>query len=105
MCGVVKVPDRVLASFQKRKQYIAQGEALAPVLALHFHGEVFRNTSTLFFIDNLSVLSGLTVGSSRSADLAAVLQAATLASTRLNALLWWEHVDSAANPADGGIRY
>ena len=102
--GVVYVPDNVLLSCGERKQYIAQGEALAPLLALHYHGEILKNTSTIFFIDNLGVLSGLTVGSSRVADLGTVLHGATLHAARLNALIWWEHVDSAANPSDGGVR-
>ena len=101
--GVVTVPDRVLRSFGARKQYIAQGEALAPLLALYFHGESIKNTSVTFFIDNMGVLCGLTVGSSRVADLGTVLHGATLHAAKLNMLVWWEHVDSAANPSDGGV--
>ena len=52
----------------------------------------------------MSVLSGLTTGASKAADLGAVLQAATLLATRLDCQIWWEHVDSDANPADGGSR-
>ena len=103
--GVVRVPDRVLRSFGKRKQYIAQGEALAPLLALHYHGNAIRDTSATFFIDNMGVLSGLTVGSSTVADLGTVLHGATLHATKLNIQMWWEHVDSAANPSDGGNRF
>ena len=100
--AVVDVPDAVLRSFGERKQYIAQGEALAPLLALHYHGRVMEGASVLFFIDNLGVLSGLTVGSSKAADLGTVLHGATLRAARLNVAVWWEHVDSAANPSDGG---
>ena len=100
--GTVTVPERVLKSFVAKKQYIAQGEALAAALALHFHGHLLEGTSALFFIDNISVLAGLTVGSSRAADLAAVLQAVTLVATKRDSLNWWEHVDSHANPSDGG---
>ena len=60
------VPEVVLRSFGERKQYIAQGEALAPLLALHCHVEVMSGASALLFIDNLGVLSGLKVGSSRA---------------------------------------
>ena len=102
--GVCTVPDRVLASFATKKQYIAQGEALAPLLALHFHPEPFRGASMLCFIDNMAVLSGLTVGTSRVADLGTILHATALHLVNLNCQAWWEHVDSAANPADGGSR-
>ena len=99
------VPDHVLQSFGERKQYIAQGEALAPLLALHYHGAIMEGASVIFFIDNLGVLSGLTVGSSKAADLGTVLHGATLRAARLNTAVWWEHVDSAANPSDGGGRF
>ena len=78
---------------------------MAPLLALHFHGELIKDTSVTFFIGNLGVLSGLTVGSSTVADLGTVLHGATLHAARLNVLVWWEHVDSAANPSDGGAYY
>ena len=58
----------------------------------------------LCFIDNMAVLSGLTVGTGRVADLGTILHATALHLVNLNCQAWWEHVDSAANPADGGSR-
>ena len=102
--GVCRVPDRVLKSFTDRDTYIAQGEALAPLLALLQHPEAVAHANCLWFLDNLGVLSGLIVGRSVIADFGSLLHAFHLCSAKLSLTNWFEHVDSHANPSDGGSR-
>ena len=56
------------------------------------------------FIDNMGVLASLCKGSSVIADFGCVVHALLLAAAKLNTRPWFEHVDSKANPADGGTR-
>ena len=56
------------------------------------------------FIDNMGVLASLCKGSSVVADFSCVVHALLLAAAKLNTRPWFEHVDSKANPADGGTR-
>jgi len=58
----------------------------------------------LWFIDNLGVLSCLCNGSSTVADISCIVHATLLAVAGLRSAVWWEHVDSKANLADGGTR-
>ena len=98
------MPDRILSSFEPRDTYIAQGEALAPLLAMCREPELFRQASAVIFIDNMGVLASLCKGSSTVADFGCVIHALLLAAARLRTRPWFEHVDSKANPADGGTR-
>ena len=52
----------------------------------------------------MAVLCGLVAGNSRELDLAkSVFLTATVAA-HIRSSVWWEHVDSPANIADGGSR-
>jgi hypothetical protein len=102
--GYCTVPDSILDSFQGRETYIAQGEALAPLLAMCREPSAFYSSSAVMFIDNMGVLASLCKGSSVVADFGCVVHAFLLAAAKLNARPWFEHVDSKANPADGGTR-
>ena len=102
--GFTVVPDHVLQSFQERSTYIAQGEAFGPLLAVHFHADVLACSHNIFFIDNLGVLSALISGRARIADFGFVIHAFHLSIAHLRSTCWFEHVESPANPADGGSR-
>ena len=56
------------------------------------------------FIEIMGVLASLCKCSSVIADFGCVVHALLLAAAKLNARPWFEHVDSKANPADGGTR-
>ena len=58
----------------------------------------------IFFIDNLGTLSAMITGRARIADFGAVVHAFHLSVARLRSTSWFEHVESPANPADGGSR-
>ena len=68
------------------------------------HPAVFQDTKPVCFIDNMAVLSALVVGNSRVLDLSLPVYTVAMRSTMLNCSPWREHVDSAANIADGGSR-
>ena len=102
--GFTVVPDAVLRSFEERHTYIAQGEAFGPLLAVHFHCDVLTCAHLIFFIDNLGTLSAMITGRARIADFGAVVHAFHLSVARLRSTSWFEHVESPANPADGGSR-
>ena len=84
--------------------YIAHGEALACTFCCAIEGRSLQNTSAIWFVDNLGVLSCFVKGSSHSADVGAIVYATLLATASLRLRVWWEHVESAANLADEGTR-
>jgi hypothetical protein len=98
------VPPAVFASFKERSTYIAQGEALALLLALWYEQELLSDCHILFFIDNMGCLSALTSGSSSVADFSPILHAFWLLAAKMRARPWFEHGDTHANPSDGGSR-
>ena len=102
--GFATLPDEILDSFDSRDTYIAQGEALAPIFCLIHEKKVVYGASVVCYIDKMGVLASLCKGSSVVADFGCVIHALLIAMVRLNVQPWWEHVDSAANPADGGTR-
>jgi hypothetical protein len=102
--GMATVPDSILASMARRCTYIAHGEALAPLLALWHEHDLVDHSSLRWFIDNLGVLAALCKGSSVVADFGCVIHSVLLAVAQLHSHVWWEHVDSQANLADGGTR-
>ena len=60
--------------------------------------------SVAFFTDNLQLLSALCNGSSSVVNFGMVVHAMLLQVAAYRLLAWCEHVDSAANIADGGSR-
>ena len=94
----------MLASFKEKTTYIAQGEALAPLLALWYEQALLSNCHVLFFIDNMGCLSALTSGSSSVADFSPILHAFWMLAAKMRVRPWFEHVDTHANPSDGGSR-
>jgi hypothetical protein len=102
--GVTRVPDAILASMAERRTYIAHGEALAMLLALFHEPDVFRDSSVLWLLDNLGVLSCLCKGSSTVADFGCIVHTILLRLAGLDAMAFFDHVASADNVSDGGSR-
>ena len=102
--GYCRVPDAFLHSMIVRRQFIAFGEAVVLLTAIHNHPEVFAHASIVWFIDNLSVLSALTNGASSVADFSCLIHAILLRLASLQCTVWWEYVNSRANAADGGTK-
>ena len=98
--GYCTVPQEVLGSFADRETYIAHGEALAPLFALHNEPRLCYAVA-LWFIDNMGVLSSFCKGSSTVADFGCVIHVVLMIQAARKLATWWEHVDSKANTADG----
>ena len=98
------VPPEIVDTLDPRQQYIAQGEALAPMLLYALHGNELKDSSIIHFIDNMAVLSCQVPGNSRVVDLGVMSHITAWAVARANIAVWYEHVESAANLADGGSR-
>ena len=90
--------------FKNRATYIAQGELFAPFLAILTNLKDATGQHLLVFCDNLGILSAAVSGRSSVLDVNSVLTGLHLLLTSLRVTSWWEHVDTHANPADGGSR-
>ena len=66
--GTVVLSRDIIRSFNEQTQYMALGEAFAPLLALWHERDILQGSSVLLFIDNLSLLSALCKGSSAVSD-------------------------------------
>ena len=102
--GVVDVPQSVLEAFKVKETYITHGETMGPLLALYFNEDAFKNSLSMFFIDNMGALSASVCGHSTAEDVATIAYTTQLFLARLRCAGWFEHVDSDANIADGGSR-
>ena len=101
---VLEIPTRILDSFKERKQQIHMGELLGPFCAILQWPELLRNSSAIFFMDNMRVLCNLVNGSSRELDAGTLSFAMHLRLAALNTSCWWEWVASESNCSDGGSR-
>jgi hypothetical protein len=104
MCGRAELPKEFFELLESRKTYIAHGEALAVLFALTHLGQLIAKSSIVLYVDNIGVLSCICKGSSRTAEVDSICNAICLAVVEARADLWSEHVESAANPSDGGTR-
>ena len=93
-----------LTGFTERKTQIMAAELFGVILALLFDFQGLEHTSAMFFIDNMSGLCALVAGSSRAPDLASLPSGTHLGLARKSVWAWFEFVDSASNPTDGGSR-
>ena len=102
--GVSVIPWQVLKLFKNGATCIAQGELFAPFLAILTNLKDAAGQHLLVFCDNLGILSAAVSGRSSVLDVNSLLTGLHLLLTSLRVTSWWEHVDSHANPADGGSR-
>ena len=90
----------MLQGLLPRKQHISQVEALACCLVPFNFPDLLKGKDVLWFIDNTSALKGVIGGHSSIADSARICSAFHLLMQKLDARVWAEHVESAANIAD-----
>jgi hypothetical protein len=101
---VYDIPHAFWAKFLPRISHITAAEALAIIMFLKDSGEMTRDASFLFFIDNLSALCGFVNGYSKSDDLSSMYLGTNLKLSDDRCDAWWEWVPSSSNIADGGSR-
>ena len=95
------MPESEMKCLLDRKQQITPREAL-PVLYLPYgEPELFRGTDVIWFIDNQAAMNILIKGSSSQADLADIAAAAHLTLAKLGCRVFFEWIESSANPSDG----
>ena len=116
LCGIISseghapkgfvsaVPASLMLAFKERKQQIHMGEMLAPFCVLLQYGDLLRDTSSIFYIDNMGVLCNIVNGAARELDAGTVTFALHLRLAELKASVWWEWVESESNCSDGGSR-
>jgi hypothetical protein len=102
--AIATLPDHIVQSFHAKRTYIAHGEAFVVLFALYREAKLLRNTSVVWFMDNLGVLASLCKASSSMPDLSCIVHAIILSCVKLDSIVWWEYVNSSANTADGGTR-
>ena len=101
---VTQVPDNVLSLVCSRKQQIHMGELFGPLCAVLKWSHLLRNTSAIFYIDNMGVLCNIVNGASRQLDAGTMTFALHLRLAALQSSCWWEWVQSESNCSDGGSR-
>ena len=89
------------ALWKARVQQIFPAEALAPSVALANHASILQGTDIRWFIDNESACSTLIRGASREEDVQSIAECTQLLAMRLDIRIWFEWVDTKANPSDG----
>ena len=99
-----RVPDAVIISFIKKKQYIGQCEILAAVCVYFTFPDLCRGREIIHWIDNESAIQGLKNGYSPKGDSAKLINAFHMFNAGLKADVWFEYVESAANVADAPSR-
>ena len=79
-------------------------ELFGPLLALLWDLKGLEHTAATFFLDNMSGLCALVSGSCKAPDLAGLASGLHLGLAKHSVWAWFEFVDSASNPTDGGSR-
>ncbi len=84
-----------------RKTQFVMAEAFAIVACLLTSHELFRYRDVIWFVDNEAVCAAAIRGTSSAADVADVVGTVACLSAKLQARVWYEWIDSAANVSDG----
>ena len=95
------VPDWMTERWTPRMQKIGQAEILAAILPyLSIPVTQLHRRNVIHFVDNTSAISALLNGYSKAPDSAWMVNNFHAANTKIQANIWWEHVDSKANCSD-----
>ena len=97
----VDVPDLVLGGFQVRQTQINACETLAGVIVPTNAAALLRGQDVIWYVDNQTACQILMKGSSSVADLCVLSAITQLLLTRLGCRVYYEYIESDANPSDG----
>ena len=92
---------QILGLWKPRVQQIYPAETFAPLAAIMDFPALFQGADVLWFVDNEAACSTLIRGASREEDVATIAELTQLSLLRLRTRVWFEWVDSKANPSDG----
>ena len=95
------LPPEVLALFNERHQQITPCEAILSIIVPHNLPQAMANRDVIWFIDNQAACQLLTKGCSTSSDLCFIASLAHLMFARLRCRVYFEYIESHANPSDG----
>lgn len=101
IAGTCLVPQATLAQWKPRTQQIFPGETLAALVLPQLCPNALRGSDVLWFIDNEAAAAALVRVASSESDILFLVQQAHLAFHSLNMRVWFEWIDTEANPADG----
>ena len=87
--------------FIPRKQQIFAAEAIAVPEAILDAPEALAGRQVTWYIDNESACSSFIRGASRQEDVSEIIAIALLSVAKINAVIWFEWIDSHSNPSDG----
>ena len=97
----VDVPVDVLAQLVPRQQQIAVCEAVLGVVVPYNVPHLLSGCDVIWYIDNQSACQLLVKGSSSHEDMSVVAALTHLMLARLGCRVYFEYIESEANPSDG----
>ena len=98
------VPPAVVADWPAAKAHIQRVECVAVIIVMVLMAPLISHRNVLWFCDNSSVLGALVKGRSNDPVVHVLGQLMALFLFRINAIVWWEFVESEANWSDGVSR-
>ena len=97
----VDVPPCALSLLQPREQQITPCEALLGVVVPHNVGHLLCQQDVIWYIDNQAACQLLMKGSSSHVDLCVIAPLTHLMLAQLGCRVYFEYIESEANPSDG----
>ena len=95
------MPEAALGMFTPRATQIFACEAIAIPEAVMNDAEALAGRDITWFIDNEPACSSFIRGCSKCEDVSEVVAIGLLQLQKLNCRVWFEWIDSEANPSDG----
>ena len=97
----LELPWSLIDTWVPRVQQIFPAETFTVLAALWNERHALENRDVIWFCDDLGTVACMVKGSARPSDVNAVIGATHILAMRLRCRLWFEWVDSKANPSDG----
>ena len=95
------VSPQVLQRWIPRKQQIYPGEAVCALVIPIFHEQLLSDSDIIHFIDNEAAAASLIRGTSTQEDVHEIVLSSSLLYHNMGSRVWYEWVDTKANPSDG----
>ena len=76
-------------------------DAPAPSVVMANHAEMFAGRDVVWFVDNEGACSTLIRGACRPEEISGIAECSSILAARLGVRIWYEWIDTKANPSDG----